>query len=359
MASEVAFLRTAASQCEGVTALLARVDGQLNRGYPPAKAQLRRTSRRVPPTEEVVDAAEDAVLQLQRQISKVVAAIEKAGNHSGDATAKTYFEQSALGKETCGSDLQRKRGNTEEVSSQLNRHDLVTSCEDLAVSPPSPVAPTFSMLQDTPAKPEPRLRSAVPDPRPPTTMTGTIPDSPLANLEDFGLSTLSLGILETMVKASSGDSSETFRQIETIPQMNSSHTHESNSPAIPTFNLHHRKQPALSPRKPRKSDPNSMFNALMNPAEKTEYEALSEYLKAQMTFEFLNDIIGEINEMLTDKRFMGDEEGGDVITINELIQATHIDPGKGKAVLIALLHMQKVQATSLGNIEDDKAYRVL
>ncbi|TPX56947.1 hypothetical protein SpCBS45565_g08310 [Spizellomyces sp. 'palustris'] len=225
-----------------------------------------KTGRR-PSAEELVDAASDAALQMQRQCTKVMEFLKEYG----------YEEQGAhLGEAQPQPVARPAEPPVPSISHPPTLLPDGHQSEEEVEPPSSPQIPITMAIPTTP-----RAAGQTGTKKPARSAAASPPDSPLATLEDFGLSSLSLGLLEVTDTPSSEGLSFHSHPIK---------RESIDSPAIPIPDY----RPATwsqSPRKPRKSDPNSMFNALIALAGREDYEALPQYLKAQMTLEFLNDMI--------------------------------------------------------------------
>ncbi|KAI8835340.1 hypothetical protein BC829DRAFT_448172 [Chytridium lagenaria] len=97
---------------------------------------------------------------------------------------------------------------------------------------------------------------------------------------------------------------------------------------------------------------------LLGEVSEEEFGMLPNYLAAQLSIEFLNDTISEINEYFTDKRFSGMDvsDDNDLVTIEELQQVETIEASKIKGVMVALLHLNRMDSEDDGR--GGKRYRI-
>ncbi|KAJ3028775.1 hypothetical protein HDV00_010026 [Rhizophlyctis rosea] len=168
----------------------------------------------------------------------------------------------------------------------------------------------------------------------PTNPYDSEPDSP--TLEDFGVSNYSLGLIgDTFTGPANGASPV----IQTIS--------DTNSPVPPSFRYSVSSR-ASSNRRP--SDPNSMFKGLLASVEEDEYATLPEYLRTQFSLKLLNEMVSEINEHLTDKRFMADDDSEeDQVTLDD----------KMMGVVTALLQLQRAAAVPGTPSGGEKRYQLI
>ncbi|KAJ3130919.1 hypothetical protein HK101_004895 [Irineochytrium annulatum] len=98
-----------------------------------------------------------------------------------------------------------------------------------------------------------------------------------------------------------------------------------------------------------------------------EWEGIKEIVGSQVSREYTNEMISEINEFITDKRFnlMDFGEEADTFTLEELLEVPTIGHNKIKVVLVALLHLKRIGTEEsdggakryyvIGKEEDDDA----
>ncbi|KAJ3062617.1 NAD(+) kinase [Podochytrium sp. JEL0797] len=149
-------------------------------------------------------------------------------------------------------------------------------------------------------------------------------DPPSPTLESLGISSFGMGLLNlgstlppssldtvspqstpiahrlTALRFSTGSSNDALKSSPSIPEITPTPIHHS------------------------VSDSNSIFGDLIRNARMDEYEKISTLMKAQISFEYLNEAITEINEYVTDKRFQGmgeDEDQTECLTMDELMSA--------------------------------------
>ncbi|KAJ3384939.1 Target of EGR1, member 1 (Nuclear) [Entophlyctis sp. JEL0112] len=164
-------------------------------------------------------------------------------------------------------------------------------------------------------------------------------EPPSPTLESLGISSLSLGLLNSCKQSTVNVNSHectpiTQNRLISALKYASSDKSSPNMPEITPTPLHH-----------HISDPNSIFGDLIRLVKAEEYAQLPNFLSAQITNEFLNEMIGEINEYITDKRFRDveeDSENCESLTLEELMKVACADSAKLKAVLVALLHLGRV-----------------
>jgi hypothetical protein len=95
-------------------------------------------------------------------------------------------------------------------------------------------------------------------------------------------------------------------------------------------------------------------NALVKTITDDEFSSLSAMLQGQFTPQYLNTVIYELNEMITDKRFMNDKDT-DLFTVQELADASKFSSVRLKSVLEALLAMNRVEIVSF---ESEYQYKI-
>lgn len=197
------FLNSTDARCEAITTRLQEVE--LNSAVGGGRAG------RQPSAEELIDAAGDAVLQMQRQCESVMTFLSQYGyterGEMGRAQAETYETEADLTplslvkqeKPTPASPVKQPIVPPILTAKPVPQPIVAPSAEpDESESPSSPQMPTSFALPVTPknasskpSKPHSRDNSTSP------------PDSPVASLEDLGLSSLSLGLLAGVDSTSS------------------------------------------------------------------------------------------------------------------------------------------------------------
>jgi hypothetical protein len=95
-------------------------------------------------------------------------------------------------------------------------------------------------------------------------------------------------------------------------------------------------------------------NALVKTITENEFSGLSPMLQGQFTPQYLNTVIYELNEMITDKRFMNDKDV-DLFTVQELADASKFSSVRLKSVLEALLALSRVEIASF---ESEYQYKI-
>ncbi|KAJ3153991.1 hypothetical protein HDU89_008858 [Geranomyces variabilis] len=392
---------------------------------------------------ELVDAASDAVLQLERNVQAARVFLERYGYES-QVPQVPDIAPAAEPEAVFNDD-----DDDDEVDEPVPRHLLFPpqrSRDSLPdVAPYVPVSPLGKMpasLSSPPRRepnyaspppprplgaiPETRARSDAPPVEPPTpglpgspqipssyavsTMTpprpssltldtasaavatcsgpASPPDSPLASLEDFGLSALSLHLLDASNKHPRAEETDRKASPALIPPSYTSTTStrpysphmpvasslaitsngsgtgsgssrdersDSPTPVIPTAT-------AIPPRTSTTSesppDTNSLFSGLLSPITREDYARLSSDIAAKLSLDYLNEMVNEVNEALTDSRFMG--KGDDCISVQELSAAACIEPARAKAVITALTSLGVVRkADSLNPKSRDVRYKVV
>ncbi|KAJ3122080.1 hypothetical protein HK100_012130 [Physocladia obscura] len=208
------------------------------------------------------------------------------------------------------------------------------------------------------------------------TRQGEDEDPPSPTLESLGISKYALGLLNGVISEdrnslpvpTSSTSSANYadsmndskmhtpiakaRSVVALKYASSDASRSSpNVPEITPTPLHH-----------HISDPNSIFGDLIRIIRVDEYAKLPDYLSAQMSLDLLNEMVTEINEYITDKRFQGMDDdvrigNSDSLSLDELTKvAASIDSSKIKPVLVALLHLGRV--TSHDDRKGNKRYLV-
>ncbi|KAI8906558.1 hypothetical protein DFJ77DRAFT_477118 [Powellomyces hirtus] len=225
---------------------------------------------------ELVDAAGAAVVQLDRGVHAARAFLELYG-YGGKEPRKQVEPATQT----------PAPAHTEPPHIPLpDPHPAITP-----TTPHSPSLPTSFALPSPPPLLS-LLRPSTPPNRNSATTTSS-PDSPLASLADFGLSALSLDLLEGNTPRS-----------EERPVVASRITRASlTSPTVPVPISRTASATAPpQPTHPRRPDPNSMFNALLPAIGNDEYARLPPDLAAGMSRDYLNDMVNEINEALTGRQ---------------------------------------------------------
>ncbi|KAI8896856.1 hypothetical protein BC833DRAFT_78280 [Globomyces pollinis-pini] len=102
----------------------------------------------------------------------------------------------------------------------------------------------------------------------------------------------------------------------------------------------------------------SIFNQALTLSTESEYQSLDLGVTTQITKKYLDDVIQDINDLVTDKRFLveGHDENVELFTLNELQSSTLLSESKLKAVLVALLHLRKIESVKKVGLE--KYYRI-
>ncbi|KAJ3247944.1 hypothetical protein HDU77_008407 [Chytriomyces hyalinus] len=170
-------------------------------------------------------------------------------------------------------------------------------------------------------------------------------EPPSPTLESLGISSLGLGLLKGVLVSDPMSPDHATPSTQRIARLRLSSTSlnsaKSSSPGAPeiTETPHHHKMMT--------DNINSIFGDLIRSARMEEYMNLPEFIRPQLSFNLLNEIISEINEFITDKRFHGMDEDArimetDSITLEELTQGSSIDPSKVKPAMVALLHMGRM-----------------
>ncbi|KAJ3229869.1 hypothetical protein HDU81_004955 [Chytriomyces hyalinus] len=192
-------------------------------------------------------------------------------------------------------------------------------------------------------------------------------DPPSPTLESLGISSLGLGLLKgipsIVILTVINEASVSFKSkpgvlvsdpkspdhatpsTQRIARLRLSSTSlnsaKSSSPGAPeiTETPHHHKMMT--------DNINSIFGDLIRSVRMEEYMGLPEFIRPQLSFNLLNEIISEINEFITDRRFHGMDEDArimetDSITLEELSHVSSIDPSKVKPAMVALLHMGRM-----------------
>ncbi|KAJ3175246.1 hypothetical protein HDU87_006328 [Geranomyces variabilis] len=393
---------------------------------------------------ELVDAASDAVLQLERNVQAARVFLERYGYESQVPQVISEIAPAAEPEAVFDDD---DEDEDDEVDEPVPRHLLFPpqrSRDSLPdVAPYVPVSPLGKMpasLSSPPRRepdhaspppprplgaiPETRARSGAPLVEPPTpglpgspqlppsyavSMTpprpsaltlntgladtansaapprggpASPPDSPLASLEDFGLSALSLHLLDVSNKHPRTEETGYKDSPAPIPPSYTSTTStrpysphmpvasslantsgssggddgssgrrdnrsDSPTPMIPTTTT-------IPPRTSKTSespppDANSLFSGLLSPITRDDYARLSREIAAKLSLDYLNEMVNEVNEALTDSRFMG--KGDDCISVHELSAAACIEPARAKAVISALASLGVVQQKSESSTE--------
>ncbi|KAJ3161726.1 hypothetical protein HDU86_006496 [Geranomyces michiganensis] len=263
--------------------------------------------------------------------------------------------------------------------------------QQMPATPPRPPALIINTGGYTPAVVAPPAHSGQASP----------PDSPLASLEDFGLSALSLNILDAaaastqLPRVEQIDQEEEEERRASIPSYTSTATTATGSqqayysprmpvassletintrrersfsptPAIPTTvplrstttgSEATAAAPAATTTSPR--DANSLFTGLLSPVtSRDEYARLLPDAARTMSLDYLNEMINEINESLTDARFMGKQD--DCISVQELSAAACIEPARAEAVISVLTSLGKLQrVATCSSKRRDARYKVV
>ncbi|KAJ3015012.1 hypothetical protein HKX48_004829 [Thoreauomyces humboldtii] len=297
----------------------------------------------IPVSAEVLkDAATAALLQIERQCARAVAVLEQYGYEP---------EEPRIPAPMHGLDLNSDDGDIESLPGSMPPSRSTTPTYGLdhkePQPPPSPDVPVSFAV--------PTMKMYIPPTTPslpPTAAGEEPPDSPLASLEDFGISSLSLGLLEGGQgdhKASSAKFA--FNDSPLVPVAKTRREEgtpgtkpvctlipSDDSPIVPTMKA---RQPYLQAAGSGASPPHCMFSGLLSKVSERDYAGLPADIRANLSADAMNELVEEINEVLRDKRFNNDPSP-DGITIDELCKGALIDPSKANSVLEALIQLRKV-----------------
>ncbi|KAH6577674.1 hypothetical protein BSLG_007372 [Batrachochytrium salamandrivorans] len=187
-------------------------------------------------------------------------------------------------------------------------------------------------------------------------------------LEDLGLSSLSRHLIEGVGSGSTINhpslSTPTLSAI--TPSLSSAKSEgrsgiQFQSPQMPNFGKS--KFGALvstpdTPSVPQKTD--SILATYMLPRlSESEYLKLDPYWHGQITPQFVNNAVNEMNELVTDKRLMNGgtiSNESDTFSLGELVQSSQMDSQKLNDVLLALLHINRIQVVMAGTTFEEQRY---
>ncbi|KAJ3216593.1 hypothetical protein HDU67_009289 [Dinochytrium kinnereticum] len=183
-------------------------------------------------------------------------------------------------------------------------------------------------------------------------------EPPSPTLESLGISEFGLGL----IKGAGALGTDTSTPSSTrLSAWSSRSVSDLSSPATPPTTIMDRRRDrilASGGGGGRGKHSESLFGQLLDEVDEDEFGKLPTYLAAQLSLEFLNDTISEINEYFTDKRFSGMDmlDDNDIVTIEELQQVETIESTKIKAVMVALLHLNRMDSEDDG--KGGKRYRI-
>ncbi|KAJ3280228.1 hypothetical protein HK104_000816 [Borealophlyctis nickersoniae] len=281
--------------------------GKSSRGAIPSSA-------RIPTTEELVDAAEDAVNQIRQQTMAVLEFLVQYGyTPEGEIPARKVAPTEV------NDDLQNESPRTPEP-------------------PRTPIDPISRVPEAVSQEPQSPEESPASPTRPPqiqtfnTPRTARIlefPDSPIATLEDFGLSSASLDTFD-------GESLDGYSSMSMSFDA-STRIGSRSSPEPP--NQRSKK------RSSRGSD--SLFKNLMEPVQSEEFEfGLPKTTASQLTLGILNHRITELNERIRDKQLgldpNTDFHDADIFSVADIMHILALDRSDAAVTASALLSLHRV-----------------
>ncbi|KAI8822002.1 uncharacterized protein EV422DRAFT_614290 [Fimicolochytrium jonesii] len=304
------FLNATDARCESILRVIEEVElGTLFGGA-------RKAS-----SEELIDAAGDAVVQIERQCEAAMGYLEQYG-----------YQPPAWQKK-------KKTRQPAPVDAENIPDPKAAEPSSRPTAAPAPSSPSSIPHQTGSSSSANAAPMTPPAKTPPRGSHGTTTanispsDSPLASLEDLGLSSLSMGLL-------TGTAPDTPYAPARTPMRRPLASAMMDSPAPPTFRTG--RDDFESPPEARRTDPQSMFkdNLIANISEE-EYAKLPIDIRGSMHCEFLNEMISEINEAIKDKRFSGDM--ANEITAEELCNAAMMDAARCMAVIMAMVQLQRLK----------------
>ncbi|KAI9199676.1 uncharacterized protein BJ171DRAFT_517456 [Polychytrium aggregatum] len=157
-------------------------------------------------------------------------------------------------------------------------------------------------------------------------------EPPSPTMESLGISSLAMALLE-----------EEQNQGDLGSNPNARHSNALSldlSPVKTTLN-----DTPKSARDSRKSD--SLFSNMPSVTQ-SEYSSLPTHITVQITLKTLNNIISEINELLTDQMMMGNQT--DVFDLTELSISSGMHEHQLKPAILALLHLAAVKQVTRNGI---------
>ncbi|KAI8927711.1 hypothetical protein BC831DRAFT_548906 [Entophlyctis helioformis] len=91
-----------------------------------------------------------------------------------------------------------------------------------------------------------------------------------------------------------------------------------------------------------------------------EFKIIQPFWKPNVPRQFLDHVVAEINEMMTDKRFMAlSETDMTEFSLAELLRASQMELGKVNDVLLALLHLKRLEIVRASTDPTQQIYRLV